>query len=54
MSNWNPKGLWDELKRTFGGASDDDEEQSSDPTLLFHLMFTAPLLIGILAMVRRL
>ena len=54
MSNWNPKGLWDELKRTFQGSSEDDDEQSSDPTLLFHLMFTAPLLLGLLAMARRL
>jgi hypothetical protein len=54
MSDWNPKGLWDELKRTFQGASDDDEEQSGDPTLLYHMMFTAPLLIGLLAMIRKL
>ena len=53
MSNWNPKGLWDELKRAFGGWNDDDDEQSSDPTLLFHLMFLAPLLLGVLAMIRK-
>ena len=53
MSDWNPKSLWDELKRTFGGRDEDDDEQSSDPTLLFHLMFIAPLLIGVLAMIRR-
>jgi hypothetical protein len=54
MSDWNPKSFWDELKRTFQGWTEDDEEQSSDPTLLFHLMFTAPLLIGVLAMIRKL
>jgi hypothetical protein len=27
-------------------------EQADDPTLLFHLCFTAPLVIGILALVR--
>ena len=54
MSHWNPKSLWDELKRTFAREDPDDEEQSGDPTLLFHMMLTAPLLIGILAMVRRL
>ena len=53
MSQWDPKTLWDELKRTFGGWTNDDEEQSSDPTLLFHLMFTAPLLLGVLALMRR-
>ena len=54
MGDWNPKGLWDELKRTFQSASDDDDEQSGDPTLLFHMMLTAPLLIGLLAMIRKL
>jgi hypothetical protein len=54
MSHWDPKSLWDELKRTFQSSSDDDEEQSTDPTLLFHMMFTAPILIGLLAMVRKL
>ena len=54
MANWNPKSLWDELKRTFERDEADDDEQSSDPTLLFHLMLTAPLLIGLLAMARRL
>jgi hypothetical protein len=54
MSQWDPKSLWDELKRTFRWSSDDDEEQSTDPTLLFHMIFTAPILIGLLAMVRKL
>ena len=54
MRNWDPKSLWEELRRTLQGWTHDDEEQSSDPTLLFHLMLTAPLLIGILAMVKRL
>lgn len=53
MSDWNPKSIWDELKRTFRGWTDDDEEQSSDPTLLFHMTFTAPLLIGLLVMMRK-
>ena len=54
MSHWDPKSLWDELKRTLQGPSDDDEEQSTDPTLLFHMLLTAPILIGLLAMVRKL
>lgn len=53
MRDWNPKSLWDELRRAFQGWMDEDEEQSTDPTLMFHLMFTAPLIIGILAMVKR-
>ena len=33
---------------------DDDQEQASeDPSLMYHLMFTAPLVIGFLAIVRR-
>ena len=56
MKDWNLKAVWDEIKRTLGsGERDDDssEDQSSDPTLLFHLMFTAPLLLGLLMMARR-
>lgn len=54
MRDWNPKSLWDELRRTLQGWIDEeDEEQSADPTLLFHLLFTAPLIIGILVMVKR-
>ena len=57
MKDWNPKALWDELVRTLSGTEDDDRksdgEQSSDPTLLFHLMFTAPLLLGLLMMAKR-
>ena len=57
MKDWNLKAVWDEIKRTLGSPdeADDDssDEQSSDPTLLFHLMFTAPLLLGLLMMARR-
>ena len=55
MKDWDLKALWAELKRTLGGEPDDDGEgeQSSDPTLLYHLMFTAPLLLGLLLAMRR-
>ena len=53
MGDW--KGLWDELRRTIetwiGDA--DDDERSSDPTLLMHLLFTAPVVIALLALARR-
>lgn len=50
-------GLWRRLLDTFDRWLDDDaegrEEASEDPSLMFHLTLTAPLVIGILALVRR-
>jgi hypothetical protein len=50
-------GLWRRLLETFDRWLDEDsegrEEASEDPSLMFHLMLTAPLVIGILVMVRR-
>jgi hypothetical protein len=55
MRDWKPKSLWDELRRAFHGWMEDDEgeqrEQASDPSLMFHLVFTAPLLLGLYAMI---
>ena len=54
MSDRNPKSLWEELLRAFRGFDDDDEgEHASDPTLLMHMIFTAPLLMAIFAMMKR-
>jgi hypothetical protein len=56
MSQWNPKSLWDELLRAFHGWIDDDEEegeQAQDPNIMFHLVFTAPLLLGLFALMTR-
>jgi hypothetical protein len=57
MAEWNPKQLWDELRRAIDdwmvGDQDPEGEQADDPTLLFHLCFTAPLVIGVIAMLRR-
>lgn len=52
MSDWNPKSLWDELVQTFKGWTDDDEddEQARDPGVMYHLMYTAPLLLAVFAM----
>lgn len=51
------ESLWDQLLRAFGDwldEGDGDEEQASDdPSLMFHLMLTAPLIIGLLAIARR-
>jgi hypothetical protein len=57
MPDWNPKHLWNELRRRIDDwmvrDEDGEGEQADDPTLLFHLCFTAPMVIGVLAMMRR-
>ena len=51
MRDWKPKSLWDELLRAFHGwMYGEDDEQAQDPSFVFHLLFTAPLLLGIFAM----
>lgn len=52
----DPKTLWDELLRAFHGWMNPDEdegEQAQDPSLMFHLLFTVPLLIGLYTMMTR-
>ena len=54
MSHWNPKALWDELVQALKGwMGEEEEEQASDPSLLLHLMYTAPLVLAVLALMRR-
>lgn len=57
MAEWDPKSLWEQLRRQFDDWMDreaeGDPEQADDPTLLFHLLFTAPFVIGLLMLVRR-
>jgi hypothetical protein len=60
MKEWNPKSVWDELRKTFerwtredDEDDEDDDRRSVDVSLLFHLMLTVPLLIAILSMARR-
>jgi len=54
MRDWSPRTLWHSLceavKEWMGERDPDDEE---DPALLFHLAFLAPLLLGLIAMLRR-
>ena len=52
MSQWDPKSLWDELVQAFRDWGE-DEEQAKDPSLAFHLLFTAPLLLALLALMKR-
>lgn len=56
----DPESLWGQLLRAVNQWLDDEddeqpseEEASEDPSLMFHLMLTAPVVIGILAIVRR-
>ncbi len=55
MRNRNPKGLWDEVRAFMGWVEEDDDEgeQAQDPALLFHLLFTVPLVFTVFAMMRR-
>src|SRR5690349_1099070 len=57
MNGWNPKSLWRELRQRLDdwmdGDVEGDPEQADDPTLLYHLCFTAPLVLGLILMVRR-
>lgn len=56
MADWNPKELWNELRQAIDdwmvGERDGEGEQADDPTLLFHLCFTAPLVIAAIALAR--
>ena len=51
-----PKTIWDELRAVLDGRSDDDDEgeQAQDPALLFHALFTVPLVIAMLVSFHRL
>jgi hypothetical protein len=50
-------GLWRRLLETVDRWLDEDnearEETSEDPSLMYHLMLTAPLVIGLLLIARR-
>ncbi len=56
MRDWKPKTLWDELLRAVQGwmqpEEDEEGEKAQDPSLMFHLLFTVPLLLGLYAMAR--
>ena len=52
MRDWSPRALWNELcdaVEDWMGERDPDD----DPALAFHLAFLAPLLPGLIALVRR-
>lgn len=51
-----PKTIWDELRAVLDGRPDDDDEgeQAQDPALIFHALFTVPLVIALFVAFRRL
>jgi hypothetical protein len=54
MKDPEPKTLWDELRQAFDDWMGNDPEQAEDdPSLLFHLLLTAPLLMGLVMILRR-
>nr|AUN35570.1 hypothetical protein [uncultured bacterium] len=56
MKRRKPKTIWDELRAVLNGRPDDDDEgeQAQDPALLFHVLFTVPLVIAVFSAFRRL
>jgi hypothetical protein len=56
MKRRKPKTIWDELRAVLNGRPDDDDEgeQAQDPALLFHALFTVPLVIAVFSVFRRL
>jgi hypothetical protein len=54
MRDWSPRSLWHALRETVERWMDESDADDVDPALVFHLAFTAPLLLGLIAMLRRL
>ena len=54
MRDWSPRSLWHALRETVARWMDEGDTDEVDPALLFHLSFTAPLLIGLIAALRHL
>ena len=52
MSDWSPESLWERLQRALEGWMDEDIDVD-DPSLLFHVLFAAPLLIAVVILLRR-
>jgi hypothetical protein len=53
MQERPPTTFWEQLRRALRAWRDGAREQA-DPSLAFHLAFTAPLLLGLMALARRL
>lgn len=52
--HWKPKAVWNEVREKVRGWMDPGRDRGiKDPNLIFHLAFTAPLLLGLAAMLMR-
>lgn len=55
MKPWNPKTMWQRVQRSVRDWMEPEEaEAEPDPSLVFHLTFTMPLVIGVLVALRQL
>ena len=53
MDEWNPRRWWAQLREALKGwIGEEEEEQARDPSLMFHLTFSAPLFIAVLMTVQ--
>ena len=60
MADWQPGRVWESVRQRvleWIGADDPHDassnEDEADPTLMFHLAVTAPVVIGVLILMRR-
>jgi hypothetical protein len=53
MNPWNPKTMWRRVQRSVRDWME-PEDVEPDPSVLFHLTFTMPLVIGVLVALRQL
>ena len=60
MADWQPGRFWESVRRRvleWIGADEAQEassnEEEADPALMFHLAVTAPMVIGLLILMRR-
>ena len=58
--DWQPDRVWESVRRRVlewmgvdEGRDGQSNEDDADPTLLFHMSITAPLLIALLMLMRR-
>ena len=54
MKPWNPKTMWRRVRRSVRDWMEPEEAEPADPSLMFHLTFTMPLVIGVLVALRQL
>ena len=60
MNDWQPGQVWESVRRrvrawwgTDEGHDAESNEEEADPSMLFHLSVSAPIVIGLLILMRR-